>query len=71
MARQDDHTPAPPPRPRDRSDQLSPGHALQESLGASGSQRVGDNGPLGNPVVSFPDEPDADRADAADSEEGG
>lgn len=41
----------------DRSDQLSPSRALQESLGASSSQRVGDNGPIANPIVSFPDEP--------------
>jgi hypothetical protein len=41
----------------DRSDQLSPNRALQKSLGSSGSQRLGDNGPLANPVVSFPDEP--------------
>jgi hypothetical protein len=42
--------------PPDRSDQLSPNQALHDSLGASESQRIGDNGPLGNPVVSFPDE---------------
>ena len=41
----------------DRSDQLRPNRALQKSLGSSGSQRIGDNGPLANPVVSFPDEP--------------
>jgi hypothetical protein len=41
----------------DRSDQLSPNRALQKSLGSSGSQRLGDNGPLANPVVSFPAEP--------------
>jgi hypothetical protein len=37
-------------------DQLSPGQALHESLGASGSQRVGDSGPVANPEVSFPGE---------------
>jgi hypothetical protein len=47
----------PTPGPLDRSDQLSPNRALQESLGASTSQRVGDNEPIANPVVSFPDEP--------------
>jgi hypothetical protein len=41
----------------DRSDQLSPNRALQKSLGSSGSQRLGNNGPLANPVVSFPAEP--------------
>ena len=46
----------PPERPPDLSDQLSPNQALHDSLGASESQRIGDNGPLGNPVVSFPDE---------------
>jgi hypothetical protein len=44
------------PRP-DLSDQLSPGRAWRESVGTGGSQRVGNNGPLANPVVSFPDEP--------------
>jgi hypothetical protein len=48
----------------DQSDQLSPSRALRESLGSSDSQRVGDNGPLANPVVSFPeaadDEPPAE-----------
>jgi hypothetical protein len=39
-------------------DQLSPGRALQDSLGASASQRIGDNGPLANPTVSFPGEED-------------
>jgi hypothetical protein len=41
----------------DQSDQLSPNRALRESLGASGSQRVGDNGPLANPIVSFREDP--------------
>jgi hypothetical protein len=40
-------------------DQLSPGEAMRESLGASRSQRVGDSGPVANPIVSFPDDPDA------------
>jgi hypothetical protein len=42
---------------RKAPDQLSPGQALEESLGSSGSQRVGDSGPVGNPTVSFPDGP--------------
>jgi hypothetical protein len=37
-------------------DQLSPGQALEESLGASRSQRLGDSGPIANPTVSFPGE---------------
>jgi len=40
-------------------DQLSPSEALRESLGASRSQRVGDSGPVANPIVSFPDDPEA------------
>lgn len=46
-----------PGRRPDRSDQLSPNRALAESLGASASQRIGDNGPIGNPIVSFPNGP--------------
>jgi hypothetical protein len=45
---------------QDRSDQLSPNRALQESTGATGSQRIGNNGPVANPTVSFPDD-SADR----------
>jgi|RhiMethySRZTD1v2_1073278.scaffolds.fasta_scaffold2074733_2 hypothetical protein len=41
---------------QDRSDQLSPNRALQESTGATGSQRIGNNGPVANPTVSFPDD---------------
>ena len=44
----------------DRSDQLSPNQALRESLGSSESQRVGDSGPISNPIVSFPDDSDAE-----------
>jgi hypothetical protein len=43
-------------RNEDRSDQLSPNRALHDSTGASGSQRIGNNGPVANPTVSFPDE---------------
>lgn len=39
----------------DRSDQLSPNRALHDSTGATASQRIGNNGPVGNPTVSFPD----------------
>jgi hypothetical protein len=61
----DEETAAAEPLQTDRSDQLSPNHALQKSLGSSGSQRLGDNGPLSNPVVSFPDEPAGDTAPGA------
>jgi hypothetical protein len=37
-------------------DQLSPSRALEESLGASESQRIGNNEPVANPTVSFPGE---------------
>jgi hypothetical protein len=43
-----------------QEDQLSPSRALRENLGQSRSQRVGDSGPLANPTVSFPEEPDDD-----------
>jgi hypothetical protein len=47
------------PRP-DAEDQLSPSRALRESTGKSGGPRVGDSGPVANPTLSFPDEPDDD-----------
>jgi hypothetical protein len=43
-------------------DQLSPSRALDESLGASESQRIGNNEPVANPVVSFPEEAGEDEA---------
>ena len=44
-----------PAEPRaDREDLLSPGRALRESAARGGGQRVGNNGPLANPEVSFP-----------------
>jgi hypothetical protein len=50
----------------DRSDQLSPAEAMRQSLGASSGQRVGDNEPLANPVVSGPmPEPEKDQDAAA------
>ncbi|TMQ23227.1 MAG: hypothetical protein E6K82_11525 [Candidatus Rokuibacteriota bacterium] len=45
----------PEPKP-DQEDLLSPTRALRESGGASGGQRLGDNGPVANPEVSFPDD---------------
>jgi hypothetical protein len=45
-----------PESPPDQEDQLSPTRALRKSTGASGSQRIGNNGPVANPDVSFPDE---------------
>jgi len=55
--RQDDERPGPRPLRPDLSDQLSPNRALRQSLGSSGSQRVGNNSPLANPIVSFPGGP--------------
>jgi hypothetical protein len=56
----------------DRSDQLSPGRALHESTGATGSQRIGNNGPVGNPTVSFPDSGAEEQDSAAkDKDEAG
>jgi hypothetical protein len=60
----DDDRPAgssPTPRP-EQEDQLSPTRALRKSVGASGSQRLGDSGPVANPEVSFPDDADAPAA---------
>jgi hypothetical protein len=45
-------------------DQLSPNRALQESTGSTGSQRVGDSGPVANPTVSFPEPRAEDDRDA-------
>jgi len=45
--------------PQKPADQLSPNRALRESTGATGSQRVGNNSPVANPTVSFPDDPEA------------
>lgn len=46
----------PVPRP-DQEDQLSPSRSLRESAGRGGGQRLGNNGPMANPEVSFPAEP--------------
>jgi hypothetical protein len=57
MAMANDRNARPPEKPdRDREDLLSPNRALRESLGSSASQRVGDSGPLANPIVTFPGE---------------
>jgi hypothetical protein len=48
----------PAPKP-DQEDLLSPTRALRKSVGASRGQRLGDNGPVANPEVSFPDDADA------------
>jgi hypothetical protein len=47
---------------RDRSDQLSPNRALQDSTGSTKSQRIGNNGPLANPTVSFPEKSSEDES---------
>jgi hypothetical protein len=39
----------------DQEDLLSPARALRESVSDTGGQRIGNNGPLANPDVSFPD----------------
>ncbi len=62
MTRRDDDEERRP----DQSDQLSPNRALRESLGSSESQRVGDSGPIANPIVSFSGDPD----DATTGEKG-
>jgi len=35
-------------------DELSPARALRESSASGGGQRVGDSGPVANPIVDFP-----------------
>jgi hypothetical protein len=53
------------PRPNLKGpDQLSPNRALRESTGSTGSQRVGDSGPIANPTVSFPEPSPEDDHDA-------
>jgi hypothetical protein len=49
-------------RRQDRSDLLSPSRALHESTWATASQRVGNNSPVANPTVSFPEAPAEDEA---------
>ena len=43
-------------------DALSPAQALDDSINADGSQRVGSSPPVGNPLVVFPERraPDVD-----------
>jgi len=42
-------------KPRSRAeDQLSPARALRDTVG-QGGQRVGNNEPIANPTVSFPE----------------
>ncbi len=40
-----------------QEDQLSPARALRESAARRGGQRAGNNGPVANPDVSFPEDP--------------
>ena len=47
------------PRP-DQEDQLSPSRALRDSVGKNGGARVGDSGPIANPTISFPEDPEAE-----------
>jgi hypothetical protein len=51
MHQEDAHPPA-----STGPDQLSPNRALRESTGSTGSQRLGNSGPVANPTVSFPEE---------------
>src|SRR5262245_58570790 len=56
-AMKDDDTRKEPADPPDRSDQLSPGHALGQSVWSRGSQRIGNNTPIANPETAFPHDP--------------
>ena len=38
-------------------DMLSPSRAMRESSAESGGQRTGNNEPIANPTVSFPEDP--------------
>jgi hypothetical protein len=69
---QDRAKPAAAPTPRhDQDDQLSPARSLRESAGRAGSQRIGNNGPVANPDVSFPEERAPERAEETPTEETG
>lgn len=50
--------PAAPAAAPDREDQLSPARSLRESAARGGGQRIGNNGPVANPDLSFPAEPE-------------
>ena len=58
MADTHQRPPAPPPPGPDQDDQLSPSRSLRESAARGGGQRIGDNGPIANPDLSFPEEPE-------------
>jgi hypothetical protein len=60
MADTHQRPPAPPPPGPDQDDQLSPSRSLRESAARGGGQRIGNNGPIANPEVSFPEEPEAE-----------
>ena len=49
-----DHSQAATTPAANHEDDLSPAKSLRESAGAKGSQRVGDSGPVANPIVSYP-----------------
>ena len=61
MPGEQDRTKPAAPRP-DQDDQLSPARAVRKGAGRGSSQRVGNNGPVANPEVSFPEEPAGDEA---------
>lgn len=39
----------------EHEDELSPSKVLRETVASGGGQRVGDSGPVANPIVTFPD----------------
>jgi hypothetical protein len=59
MSDRDEHQPT-----QTGPDQLSPNRALRDSTGSTGSQRVGNSGPIANPTVSFPEQPPEDDSGA-------
>lgn len=56
---------APTPQP-DQEDTLSPARSLRESAARGGGQRIGNNGPVANPDVSFPAEPGDESSETTD-----
>lgn len=55
-----DRSPAATTPLANHEDALSPTTALRDSSAAPGSQRVGDSGPVANPLISFPADDDTD-----------
>ena len=57
---------AAPTPPSGQEDTLSPARSLRESAARGGGQRIGNNGPLANPEVSFPAEPGDESSETTD-----